>query len=281
MSYTRNITINVKRKLYLKSGSLCTICGYNLDKDVYIGEICHIEAVNSDGARYNPNLDNAYINSYENLLLLCPTCHKMIDKDESNYPVQKLKELKHKHEQRIENINSDHLAIKPPKSYDELKCTDLPAEMIIQKYQNIYYDNLKLSCIENTLHSLDELEKNTRSILYGIIISCDCGLSSSEAIDIHQLFNMCKQNINIDLFADVLKNLEDLSFIEGNICRCEWEGFETEDGDFVFYKDDYRSKIFKGDWCLQKKEKILLTIKTILQSDKKLYDFIVEGEGYI
>ena len=57
-----------------------------LDNSSNASEICHIEAVNEDGARYNPNLTDEYVNSYENLILLCPRCHTIVD-DKQNIQI--------------------------------------------------------------------------------------------------------------------------------------------------------------------------------------------------
>jgi len=40
-------------------------------------------------------------NSYDNLIILCPTCHKKIDKDPDEFTVKKLKQIKLDHEKWI------------------------------------------------------------------------------------------------------------------------------------------------------------------------------------
>ena len=78
MSYTRKISETRKKLLYANSGNSCAMCNATLilDNSSNASEICHIEAVNEDGARYNPNLTDEYVNSYENLILLCPKINK-------------------------------------------------------------------------------------------------------------------------------------------------------------------------------------------------------------
>ena len=63
------------------------------DDPVPIGEIAHIEGLNPDSPRYNPNMTNKERNSYVNLIILCPTCHTKIDKDPNYYTVEKLKQI--------------------------------------------------------------------------------------------------------------------------------------------------------------------------------------------
>src|SRR5690606_17141694 len=57
-------------------------------------EIFHIKARRKNGPRYDPNLSLAQRNAYENLLLLCRTCHKIIDGDERIYSVDLLTDIK-------------------------------------------------------------------------------------------------------------------------------------------------------------------------------------------
>lgn len=108
MGYNRNIKEGTKRMLYMKSGNLCTWCKQRLvySNSSNLSEICHIEAVNEDGARYNPNLTNEYVNSYENLILLCANCHTLADNkyNENACSVEMLKSMKCAHEQWVEEI---------------------------------------------------------------------------------------------------------------------------------------------------------------------------------
>lgn len=120
MGYKRDVKDNVRRLLYANSGNICAMYGCS-NSLVYantasINEICHIEAVNEKGARYNTNLTEDYVNSYENLMLLCPTCHSIIDnkQNESFYTVAYLKQMKQFHEQQVQEALMEKVAIEPP-----------------------------------------------------------------------------------------------------------------------------------------------------------------------
>jgi hypothetical protein len=63
-----------------------------------IGEQAHIVAENPRGPRGVSTLSVKQRNSYENLILLCPSHHQIIDKDEASYPVARLQEIKAEHE---------------------------------------------------------------------------------------------------------------------------------------------------------------------------------------
>lgn len=67
-----------------------------------IGEMAHIIARQPDGPR---GQQGGGANSYENLILLCPTCHRMIDKaPEGEFPVDLLQHWKIEHEEKIQHI---------------------------------------------------------------------------------------------------------------------------------------------------------------------------------
>ncbi|BBU22619.1 HNH endonuclease [Mycobacterium xenopi] len=46
---------------------------------VVVGEEAHIRSGRPDGPRYDPDYPSADIDKYENLMLLCPTHHTLID----------------------------------------------------------------------------------------------------------------------------------------------------------------------------------------------------------
>lgn len=101
------------KALFAKSGNLCCFPECNVemvDKDnCVMGEIAHIEAYEKNGPRYNEKQTDEERNSFENLMLLCPTHHKLIDKKSSEYSVEYLKRMKKEHEEKFENclVNFD------------------------------------------------------------------------------------------------------------------------------------------------------------------------------
>jgi len=66
------------------------------------GEAAHIIGEKQAGPRGKSIFGPTERNSYFNLILLCPTCHTLIDKDPAEYPVEKLHMLKASHELRVQ-----------------------------------------------------------------------------------------------------------------------------------------------------------------------------------
>jgi len=92
------------KKLFALSGNLCALPGcthpvVNEHGDL-IGEVCHIEAAEKGGSRYNPDQSDEDRRRFENLLILCPTHHKTTDNVEQ-YPVEPMRQIKREHEDRF------------------------------------------------------------------------------------------------------------------------------------------------------------------------------------
>lgn len=126
MSNRKSLKAEVIRRLLARSGNSCAFEGcvapiYN-DDDVYLGNFCHINAVNVGGKRYDSALSGEYINSYENLILLCPVHHKEIDTLDKVYTPERLKQIKANHESAfLENrIVSEDLVVNTAIEYDKV-----------------------------------------------------------------------------------------------------------------------------------------------------------------
>lgn len=68
-----------------------------------VGEIAHIVAKSLDGPRGRNPLPVEERDDYNNLILLCPTHHKIVDDNEGDWPVEVLKQLKEDHEKWVAN----------------------------------------------------------------------------------------------------------------------------------------------------------------------------------
>lgn len=97
--------IDVLRALFARSGNQCAFhgCTHPIinSKNKFIGQVCHIEAAMEGGERFNPESNDEYRRSYENLLILCYPHHIETD-DVDEYPVNRLAQMKNEHEQLFE-----------------------------------------------------------------------------------------------------------------------------------------------------------------------------------
>lgn len=74
------------------------------DGIILFGEMCHIvgEKNSFDSPRGLNDISLEDRNKYNNLILLCSNHHTIIDKDEENYTIEKLHEIKENHEKWVE-----------------------------------------------------------------------------------------------------------------------------------------------------------------------------------
>ncbi len=108
-STNRTIPADVLRVLLAKSGGYCQ--NPTCNDDLYplitqgslatIREAAHIIAFSKDGPRGAEELKTEEVNSFENLILLCPTCHTKIDKASHLFSVELLVKWKKDHEEKI------------------------------------------------------------------------------------------------------------------------------------------------------------------------------------
>lgn len=92
------------RELFLKSGNLCAFpnCTQLMmnTKGEFIGQLCHIEAAEPGGERFNADMSNEQRRAFENLMLMCYE-HHVVTNNVQKYTVAKLRKIKLDHERRF------------------------------------------------------------------------------------------------------------------------------------------------------------------------------------
>lgn len=95
-----------KLRLFADSGGYCSnpSCLTEIFVDlqtrsIHVGEIAHVISAGADGPRAAADEAPADLARHENLILLCPRCHTIIDKAEEEFPVELILRWKgeHKH----------------------------------------------------------------------------------------------------------------------------------------------------------------------------------------
>lgn len=110
----RGLDLPTKLRLAAASAGHCQFRGcrtylYRHDVSglsVNLSENAHIYAFSTDGPRGDESGRPEDIDGFENLMLLCPSCHHTIDNRSAEFPVAKLREMKREHEDRIHSIAS-------------------------------------------------------------------------------------------------------------------------------------------------------------------------------
>jgi len=122
---TRYIQPETERMLWAVSAGICEFRGccnklytHHVTKEnVNIAEKAHIYAFSEGGKRFSRLLTRDKINDIANLMLVCKSCHELIDSQNTDYSAEELLRMKAEHEQRIERL----VSLKP----------DLQSEVII------------------------------------------------------------------------------------------------------------------------------------------------------
>lgn len=97
-----------KLRLFADSGGYCAkpdcLSPIFVDLEsntVHVGEIAHVISAMDGGPRSDSALNGSERSNYENLILLCPYCHTVIDKAEKDFPAELLLQWKANHKQTI------------------------------------------------------------------------------------------------------------------------------------------------------------------------------------
>ena len=107
-----SITAKTRKMLWGRAGARCSFdaCQIELIKlsdegteDAVLGEEAHIIAQRKDGPRGETPIESSRIDLYENLILLCPTHHTLVDAQPAEYTVDVLHQMKKTHESWVDS----------------------------------------------------------------------------------------------------------------------------------------------------------------------------------
>jgi hypothetical protein len=105
------ISERIKQILWGKSGATCSFPGCHRvlvvsatgnDPSATLGEIAHVVAQSDGGPRSDQPPPGGQVDGYDNLLILCPAHHAIIDRQPQTYTVEKLTQMKLDHERWVE-----------------------------------------------------------------------------------------------------------------------------------------------------------------------------------
>ena len=119
------------KRLFAASGGRCSFPGCTVellhDRGT-IAEISHISAASPGGPRYDSSLSDDQRRSCENLIILCPTHHALIDERPDLFGIQSLVEMKKAHEARVHGLLSMPAA-EPPMPLADVAATQLARQV--------------------------------------------------------------------------------------------------------------------------------------------------------
>lgn len=107
-----SITSKTRKTLWGRAGARCSFEGCQIaltQRDeaesgyTILGEEAHIIAQKKDGPRGENPIEPSRVDLYENLILLCPTHHTLIDEQPAKYTVDVLHQMKKVHESWVDH----------------------------------------------------------------------------------------------------------------------------------------------------------------------------------
>jgi hypothetical protein len=114
VKHTRNINDKTTKMLWAVSAGMCEFRGcknrlfsHHVTKEnINLAQRAHIYAFSKGGKRFSRLVPRAKINDIDNLMLVCGSCHDLIDSPDTNYSAEGLQEMKREHEERIRILTS-------------------------------------------------------------------------------------------------------------------------------------------------------------------------------
>jgi hypothetical protein len=105
----RGTPLHIRCMLWGRAAGRCEFSSCNASlsfhpvtkESVNLAEVAHVIGFSKDGPRGEEDLPEALLNDVTNLMLVCRTCHKLIDDNADRYTVKLLQEMKEQHERRI------------------------------------------------------------------------------------------------------------------------------------------------------------------------------------
>lgn len=102
-------SLQIVKTLFAASGGVCAFPGCTIrlvhrESGAMLGEMCHIRAASGGGPRYDPDQEDSERSETDNLIILCPTHHSLVDQDSTTYTVETLRQMKVQHESRVAAI---------------------------------------------------------------------------------------------------------------------------------------------------------------------------------
>ena len=151
------------KRLFAESGGVCAFPGCNtrfvdVTSGALLGEMCHINAASPGGPRFDSSLSEEARSNDDNLIILCPTHHSLIDQDADTYSAAKLKSLKAAHESMVAAI----LSAEGTTTIQESQTIDLVRQVDSESVDFAIVVALKNE-LEALRHRIPELERVERS----------------------------------------------------------------------------------------------------------------------
>jgi len=252
------------KKLFALSGGLCAFPGcrtHLVDQasGAMLAEMCHIRAASADGPRYDQTQHDTQRNGEDNLLLLCPTHHSLIDQAPNQYTVDWLTSIKQSHESWV----AERLANSAPHINDR-QATDLSRQITESSvdFAIVVALNEEFAALMRYFPELERVtitESDVRTYYIATIPTALGGTYRIVATLLHSMGNLDAAHATADLVRDWNPRFVLVNGIAGGLNRKKQDYGDVVVSDSVIYYElgkvceagvEYRNKQFQSDRSL-------------------------------
>jgi hypothetical protein len=194
--------LEVVRALFARSGNQCAFPGCTQplinEKNLFIGQICHIEGALPGSERHNPDQTDEERRGYGNLVLLCYP-HHIETNDVTLFPTTKLKKIKQDHEAKFDK--SDY-------KIDEVALFKIMAEMEdywahIERINKFEHSMADLAIEINAKGTFFEISRSCKETIQHLIMIYDEFYESDNRLQSDFEHLLKRKNIDPRIFKDI------------------------------------------------------------------------------
>lgn len=156
------------RHLYVLSGNLCanpkcTTVLVNANGTL-VADVCHIKGERAGSARFDKTLSEEDRRAPANLILLCSTCHTLVDKEPQKYGVSKLRKWKRDREARFAAVGDTLRQRYIHEIADEAEANDLTKPVTLRAFEEFLEKNYHHTIDGNTLDNVRDYVDKLRHL---------------------------------------------------------------------------------------------------------------------
>ena len=261
INVSRSIAPKTIKSLFAHSGNMCAFPGCNqvlaYNEDLNVSNICHIYGLKPNSARYDKEKDVDFLNSESNLILLCPTHHTLVDKDQKHFTVETLLAMKASWESYVEDKLNSCIAYNVPDVVYDLNA--------ILQYciDEIGLYEVTLEEVEKEIRIFSKQSHDVKIVMMKIldvVAESDHHSSwSSEGYDFNMMSVVNELSASFEQVASIAKYLMDRQYIaEFKYTGHNIQSFvENVDGSYSDLSNNYGFRMEFGEWSVIRKGRII------------------------
>jgi len=142
-----------------------------------VADVCHIKAEKPGGPRFDPKLSEEERRAAANLILLCNTCHSLVDREPTEYTVKVLTKWKRDREKRFAAVGDTLRQRYVAEIVDDADATDITLPRNLKRYKRFLskrrfrseIDARTVESVRDYVNRLRHIARSDRELMRAII----------------------------------------------------------------------------------------------------------------